>query len=198
MEPLTWPSDCTGRFKRAAIPLLSIVDATCAAVPALGIERVGLIGTRSPREGTNHKISDRTQDDLLRLDVPNLNAIAPIIWARWGSTFLEGLRQESLDAADGLAFVAMNSDGGIRTLLIVCTTNRAQIQTVEQAFELNVITRLVDWESYSAAEMIFKTEKRNGFGHQEMRDGDERTALVLCATRPESVRTLEKLFDLPE
>ena len=129
--------------------------------------------------------------------MPKLDSIAPIIWAKWGGTTLEALRQEALDAADGLAFRAMNSEEGIRTLLIVCTTNRAQIKTSEEALGFDVIARPADWESYSAAEMIFKMEKGTGLGHQERRDGDERTVLVLCATRPDSVRTLEALFDLP-
>ena len=58
--------------------------------------------------------------------------------------------------------------------------------------------RPADRESYSIAEMIFKSEKGSGLGHQELRDDDGRTSLVLCATHPEPVRTLEKLFDLPE
>ena len=126
-----------------------------------------------------------------------LDAIAPIIWAKWGGMFLEVLRQASLDAADGLAFEAMNTGQGIRTLLIVCTTNRVQIQTLEQALGLNVVARPADWHSYSVAEMIFKTEKGSGLGHQERLDGEDRTALVVCATRPQSIRTIEKLFDLP-
>ena len=126
-----------------------------------------------------------------------LAAIAPIIWAKWGDTFLEALRQESLHAADGLAFRAMNSDGGMRTLLIVCTTNHAQIQAIEQDLELHVIAHPADWKNYSAAEMIFKTEKGNGLGHQELRVGNGRTSLILCATRAASVRTLEEWFDLP-
>ena len=130
--------------------------------------------------------------------MPKLDAIAPILWAKWGGTFLEALREESLEAVDGLAFRAMNTEGGIRTLLVVCTTNRAQVQTLEEALGLNVVARPADWKTYSAAEMIFKTEKRDGLSHQELRDGSGRTALVMCATRPESVRTLEKLFDLPE
>ncbi len=130
--------------------------------------------------------------------MPKLADFAPIIWAKWGGTFLEALRQESLDAADDLAFRAMNSDQGVRTLLIVCTSNRARIQTIEQAVRLKVVARPVDWKNHSVAEMIFKTEKTTaGLGHQEERDGDGRTCLVLCATRPDSVRTLEKLFDLP-
>ena len=124
--------------------------------------------------------------------------IASILWVKWGGTFLEALREESLEAADGLAFVAMNTEGGIRTLLVVCTTDRAQIQAVEEALGLDVVARPVDWETYSVAEMIFKTEKKNGLSHQERRDGSGRTALVLCATRPSSVRKLEELFDLPE
>ena len=129
--------------------------------------------------------------------MPNLAEIAPILWARWGTTFLETLRQEAVDAADGLAFVAMNTAAGIRTLLVVCTTDPARLRAVEEALELPAVTRPADWETYSAAEMIFKTEKKHGLGHQEQRDGSGRTALVLCATRPASVRTLEKLFDLP-
>ena len=73
-----------------------------------------------------------------------LDAIAPILWAKWDTTLLDALREESLEAADGLAFRATNSEAGGHTLLVVCTINRAQI-----------------------------------------------------AMRPESVRTLEKLLDLP-
>ena len=130
--------------------------------------------------------------------MPKLDAIAPIIWAKWGNTWLEGLRQEALAAADGLAFRAMNTEGGIRTLLIACTTDRARIQAIEGDLALRAPAHPADWETYSAAEMIFKTEKGSGLGFQEQRDGDGRTALLLCATRPEAARTLEKLFDLPE
>ncbi len=130
--------------------------------------------------------------------MPKLAAIAPIIWAKWGSTCLEALRQEALEAVDGLAFEAMNSDDGIRTLLIVCTTGAVQIRAVKEAFPLKPITRPVDWKGYSVAEMIFKTEKGSGIGHQELCDKDGGTSIVLCATRPASVRMLEKLFDLPE
>ena len=149
-----------------------------------------------PKALSNRRFS--RHDKPPRLDMTKLDAIAPIIWAKWGGIFLEALRQESLDTADGLAFRALNSDGGIRTLLIVCTTDRAQIHTLEETLDLHVVARPADWESYSVAEMIFKTEKCSGLGHQELRDDDGRTSLVLCATRPELVRTLEKLFDLPE
>lgn len=129
--------------------------------------------------------------------MPDLAAIAPILWAKWGATFLESLRQEALEAADGLAFRALNTEGGTRTLLVVCTTNRAQIQALEAALGLNVVAHPADWESYSVAEMVFKTEKRGGLSHQEQRDAAGRTSLVLCATRPGSVRTLEARFNLP-
>ncbi len=129
--------------------------------------------------------------------MPKLDAVAPIIWAKWGGTSLEILRQEASAAADGLAFRAMNSEGGVRTLLIICTTHHAQIQAIEQALPLKVIARPADWENYSAAEMVFKTEKGSGLGHQDLYDGRGRTALVVCATRPEGVRSLEKLCDLP-
>ena len=125
--------------------------------------------------------------------MPKLDAVAPIIWAKWGGTSLE-----TLDAADGLAFRAMNSEAGIRTLLIACTINRAQIQTVEEALGLNLVVHPAEWENYSVAEMIFKTEKGSGLSHQELRDGNARTAIALCATRPEAVQALEKLFDHPE
>ncbi len=126
-----------------------------------------------------------------------LDTVAPLIWAKWGDTFLEGLRQECLHAADGLAFRAMNSEAGVRGLLVVCTTNCAQVQTVEGALGLRTVARPADWETHSVAEMVFKTEKGSGLSHQERCNGSDGTSLVLCATRPESVRTLEKLFDLP-
>ena len=129
--------------------------------------------------------------------MPKLDTIASILWAKWGTTFLETLLQECLDAADRLAFRAMNSEGGIRTLLVVCTTDHAQIQTLAAALKLAVVARPADWASYSVAEMIFKTEKKNGLSHQERWAGTGRTALVLCATRPTTVRTLEEMFDFP-
>ena len=45
--------------------------------------------------------------------------------------------------------------------------------------------------------MVFKKEKGSGLGYQELRDANGRSAIVLCATRPASVQTLEWLFDLP-
>ncbi len=130
--------------------------------------------------------------------MPKLDAIAPILWAKWGTIFLETLRREALDAADGFAFRALNTEAGIRTLLIVCTTDRARIHTVEEALGLTAVARPADWEVYSVAEMVFKTEKGSALSHQELRDRIGRTALVLCATRPEPVRTLEELFNIPE
>ncbi len=129
--------------------------------------------------------------------MPTLAAIAPIIWAKWGSVFLEELRQEAQDAADGLAFRALNSEAGVRTLLIVCVTNRARIEAAEELLPPGAAARSVDWERYSVAEMVFKTEKGSCLGHQEQRDEGGRTALVFCATRPAAVQTLERLFDLP-
>ncbi len=125
-------------------------------------------------------------------------AIAPIIWAKWGDTFLETLRQEALDAADGLAFRALNSPAGMRTLLVACTTDPTRVQAIKQALALDLVRRPADWESYSAAEMVFKTEKGGGLGHQEQRDAAGRIALALCATRSAAVQTLERLLDLPE
>ena len=127
-----------------------------------------------------------------------LDAIAPIIWAKWGGTFLEAMSQGALDAPDGLAFEAVNSETGVRVVLVVCTTNDAQIQAAEKVPGLGVAARSVEWKTYSVAELIFRTEKRGGLGHQERRDGDGRTSLVLCATRPEAVQSLEKLFDLSD
>lgn len=126
-----------------------------------------------------------------------LVAIAPIVWAKYGGTFLEALRQEALEAEDHLAFRAMNSEAGVRTLLIVCTTDRTRVQAIEEALRLAAVTRPVDWASYSVAEMVFRTEKRDGLSHQEQRDAAGSTSLVMCATRPKPVRTLEALFDLP-
>ena len=130
--------------------------------------------------------------------MPTLAAIAPIIWAKWGNVFLEALRQKARDAADSLAFLALNSEAGVRTLLVVCTTDHARLRAIEGILSLGAVPRPADWGRYSVAEMVFKTEKGSGLGHQELRDERGRTALVLCATRPKAVKTLEELFDLPE
>lgn len=162
------------------------------------VDRLGRHAVESPDADPSTNKSDYQQGNLLRLVMSKLDAIASIIWAKWGDTFLASLHQEALSAADGLALRAMNSDGGIRTLLLVCTTNRDYIQASEEALHLNMVSRPVDWQKYSVAEMIFKTEKSGGISHQEMRDGIGRASLVICATRSASVRTIETLFDLPE
>ena len=118
--------------------------------------------------------------------MPKLDAIAPIIWAKWGNTSLEILRQESLEADDGFAFRALNSEGGIRTLLVGCTVNPAQIEIIEEALQLGVVARPAGWENYSVVEMVFKTEKGTGLSHQELRDENGRTSLVMCAYPPGS------------
>ena len=92
----------------------------------------------------------------------------------------------------------MNTVGGIRTLLTICTTNRAQVQTIAKSLAPNVLVCSANRKTYSVAEMIFRTEKRRVLAQQELCDESGRTALVLCATRPESVRTLEKLCGLPD
>lgn len=134
----------------------------------------------------------------MHLGLPNLAELAPILWAKWGNVFLETLRQEARDAEDGLAFRAVNNQAGVRTLLVVCTTDPAQIRTAEGTLSLGTVARPVDWGQYSAAEIVLKTDKGRGLSHQEQRDGNGRTALVLCATRPDSVQTLERVFDLPD
>lgn len=133
----------------------------------------------------------------MHIGLPNLGEFAPILWAKWGNVFLETLRQEARDAADELAFRAVNDQAGIRTLLVVCTTDPARIEAVTAALSLRGTTRPVDWERYSVAEAILKTDKGRGLSHQEQRDSRGRSALVLCATRPAFVKTLEELFDLP-
>ena len=129
--------------------------------------------------------------------MPRLDAIAPIIWAKWGKAALEALRQAALEAADGLAFEAMNSDAGVRTILVVCTTDPAQVQALAQALPPAASIRPVDWENYSVAEIIFKTEKGIGISRQEHRDGSGETAVVVCATRPATIQILEECCDLP-
>ena len=130
--------------------------------------------------------------------MPTLAEVAPMVWAKWGELFLEVLRQEALDADDGLAFRALNSEAGRRTLLVVCTTDRGRIESAEGELSLRAEVRAVDWESYSVAEMVFKTERGSGLGHRKQSDASDGTALVLCATRPTAVLTLERIFDLPE
>ena len=130
--------------------------------------------------------------------MPKLDAIAPIIWAKWGGIFLEALRQEAMDAPDSLAFQAMNSEAGIRTVLVVCTADSKQVQVAEETLSLRAETRSVEWQSYSVAEWIFRAEKRGGLSHQTLRDGRGRTFLALSATRPKAVQALERLFDLSD
>lgn len=130
--------------------------------------------------------------------MPRLDAIAPIIWAKWGGAALEALRQAALEAADGLAFEAMNSDAGVRTILVVCTTDPTQVQAIAQALPPGTNARPVDWTNYSVAEMIFKTEKGVGISHQEHRDGNGKTAVIVCATRPGALRRLEECCNLSD
>jgi aspartate racemase len=55
--------------QRSPIPLISIVEATCAATKAAGLKRLGLLGTRFTTQSSFY--SDVLSDEQIELVVPN-------------------------------------------------------------------------------------------------------------------------------
>lgn len=118
---------------------------------------------------------------------------------RWrGRTFAD-LKAEAERELNGTAFESIRVDNGPRGFLIVCATGEHEISLIEKTFDLQYDPIPgEDWSTTTLFKMTLDTERGSGLSYQEMRGPrNERSAIILCATRPENIRILEAAFMLP-
>ncbi|HEX4638988.1 MAG TPA: hypothetical protein VH170_05835 [Chthoniobacterales bacterium] len=122
---------------------------------------------------------------------------------RWRKITLSDFKAAAERELNGSAFESIRTDsrtGRKRIFLIVCATGAHEIGLIEKSLDLQPDPELwLSWEDQSLFDLAFHTEMGVGLSYQDQRDANgKRTAIIICATRPASIRLLEQLFLLPE
>jgi hypothetical protein len=128
----------------------------------------------------------------------NVIEIAAHLAKTWGSKTLEDLRVEAEKEQTGIAFESMRAQVGQRFMIIICLTDVDQITLIEKALDLVDDGVEEDWSTLTLAAIAMRTAKGVGFAFESQRDEyKRRSALVLAATEPQSVKLMETMFALP-
>jgi hypothetical protein len=143
--------------------------------------------------------------DKKDVESPFAKQFEKLLRERWQKKSLEDFRRESERELNGTLFESIRAEnaeqGSRRLLLVVCTTGEHQISLVEKALDLEpdfFDEPPQSWETQSMFDLASDTEAGLGLSYQEQCNASgKRTAIILCATRPEKIAMLEKLFNLP-
>jgi hypothetical protein len=128
----------------------------------------------------------------------NFEEIVHQLTKRWGGTTMAEFRDEAVLEDNGTLYDSVRVQDGPRIILMICVTNPEQIAIVEKAFKLDEEMPVKDWTAHTLVEWIFHTVQGVGLSYEDLHDAyGKRTAVLLCATRPESVRVLETFFKMP-
>jgi hypothetical protein len=128
----------------------------------------------------------------------NLAEFAAHLAKTWGTKTLAAFRNEASKELNGTAFESVRADEGQRLAIIICLTGEHQISLLEDSLHLGEQVAPADWSSLTLADMAMRTVLRDGLTCEDLRDENgERSAVVLSAADPDSVRILETLFNLP-
>lgn len=125
--------------------------------------------------------------------------MAYLLQERWGSKTLGELRSQALIEKTGLMFDAVREAQGRRLVLAMCVTGFNEVAMLSKVFEFNLTGPAKNWENFTLLEMCMRNMAGGGGLCFELhKDSDGVTsALVLMATDPKSMATLEKIFTLP-
>jgi hypothetical protein len=130
----------------------------------------------------------------------NIEQMATLLLNTWGKKSLEELRLEAEREVSGIAFEAIRAGGGQRFMLVLCATDIDQIALLERAFNFIDDGVAEDWNTLTLAHLALRL-MRNGGGlkFESIRDEyGRRTALVLIAGEPDSIRIIEGIFNMPK
>jgi hypothetical protein len=127
--------------------------------------------------------------------------IAEGVSKRWASTTLASFRLEAEKMLNGTVYEAIrpstNGKDGPRLFLILCITGRHELSLAEKIFRFAPGGLRRDWDTYTLADMLLETAGKDGLAYQDLTSGGKRIAATVCASGPEKVSLLEKLFSLP-
>ncbi len=118
---------------------------------------------------------------------------------QWGNKTLEDLRQDALREQNGIVFESIRAENGPRIILLVCVSDPDKLPVFERGLHLPKTRSPVDWTTTSIGSTFCKIGPSAGLRYEDLRDETGTlTALTLFASDPESVNTLEKLFQFPK
>lgn len=133
---------------------------------------------------------------LYHYDQPRRDRITPC--QDVGTKTLEVFRVEAERQAKGTLYESIRLDGGQRFMIVMCLTDVDQIARLEKAVDLVDDGSTEDWNTLTLADVAMRTVRGVGFGFESLRDEyGRRSAVVLTATDPRSMRIVETIFNLP-
>ncbi|MEY2520536.1 MAG: hypothetical protein QOF24_2295 [Verrucomicrobiota bacterium] len=116
----------------------------------------------------------------------------------WDRKTLSDLKAQADRELNGTALESLRVDNGPRGFVVICATGEHQISLIEKIFDFQDAGPHCDWNTTTLFRLTVDTERGDGLTYQELRDAtNNRTAVILCATRPEKIRILETAFCLP-
>jgi len=128
----------------------------------------------------------------------NIEEIAAELAKRWFGKTLEDFRIEAEKAPGGVAFESVRAQDGRRFITLVCIADIDEIARVEQELQLVDDNIIEDWNTLSLADLVVRTFLGGELRFESRRDEfGRRSALVLIAADPRSIRIIERLFVLP-
>ncbi len=117
---------------------------------------------------------------------------------QWGTKTLNSFREEAKLEKIGTAFESLRGEGGQRLMVVMCLTAADQIAIIEKVMDLSEEAPPADWNSLTLAEMAIRTSKSQGLSYEDLFDASgKRISITLCATAPESMGILQRLFSFP-
>jgi len=114
----------------------------------------------------------------------------------WSQKTLEDVRAEAVLAATGIAFDAVRLADGQRIAMVVCVTDMDQIARVVRVLGMELGEDAPDWGALTLAALGILSCERATLIFEPCFDEYKRcSALALIAATPDSIRTLDVIFD---
>jgi hypothetical protein len=115
----------------------------------------------------------------------------------WGGKTLAAFRAEAVQEPSGISHELLRIEGGSREIIVVCLTGQSQMEMLGKVMDLSGDAPRGDWNSLTLCDLAVRTMKAQGLSHEDLRDASgQRIAVALCATSPEMVGLVERLFRL--
>jgi hypothetical protein len=129
----------------------------------------------------------------------NLEQFASHLAKTWGAKTLEELRVEAEREDSGISFESIRANGEQRLVVVLCATDLDKIAKLEKVFDLVDSGADENWNILTLADATVRTVRRGGLSFEALRDEfGRRSAVVLIAAEPTSMRVIETVFDLPK
>lgn len=125
----------------------------------------------------------------------NFDETVTYLTQQWGNKTLSEFRGKALLEANGTAFESLRAQEGQRVIILMCLTESKQMEIIEAVMDFGGQSP-VDWDTYTLGHLALDSVKGGGSCyHEKCEPSGNRVSLVLCATSPEAIRTLESIFN---